>query len=165
MTEAEILSGLAQLWPGPVARNVFWVWPTLEVLHFVGLTMLVGAMLVVDLRLIGYFKSIPVATALKLLPYAIVGFGLCAFSGWAFFTADPTTYWTNYGFRLKLVALTLAGINAVLFTVLEHRHALQIDSGGAATGMTRLTAGLSLGLWLIVLILGRMLPNTGFGTN
>jgi hypothetical protein len=165
MNENEILTAISQMWPGAEARNISWVWPTLESLHFFGLCLVIGGMSIVDLRLMGFFKSIPVKAALAFLPWVLFGFAINALTGWAFFAADPNTYWSNPGFILKMIGIVLAGLNAALFTVMEHRHAYAIGPGGDTTTFTKVTAALSLFLWAMVLILGRMLPNTGMGTN
>jgi hypothetical protein len=165
MEQADILQAISQMWPGPQAREIGGLFPLFETLHFIGLSLIIGGMSLVDLRLMGFFKAIPVKSALAFLPWVLFGFAINAFTGWAFFAADPMTYWGNPGFQLKLIAIALAGLNAVLFTVIEHRHALTIGPGGDTTTFTKVTAGLSLFLWAVILILGRMLPATGAGTN
>ena len=56
--------------------STYWLWPLLEILHFIGLSLLLGSMLVVDLRLAGYLRAIDIMTTHRLLPWAVIGFGV-----------------------------------------------------------------------------------------
>src|ERR1700722_19547422 len=67
-------------------------------------------------------------------------------------------YWPNPAFKLRLFLILLGGLNALLFTVMEHRHVLVMGDDEDTGTFTKVTAGLSLGLWLCVILLGRLLP-------
>ena len=67
-------------------------------------------------------------------------------------------YWPNPAFKLKMFLILVAGLNALLFTVMEHRRVLVLGEEEDAGTLTKVTAGLSLGLWLAVILLGRLLP-------
>ena len=157
MSEKEIVAWFGTLWPGPVVRASHWMFSFGETLHFVGLCILLGAMLFVDLRLLGFFKSIPVKSVLAVLPWGIVGFLINASTGWLFFTSNPGLYWDNSAFRIKLLLILIAGINALIFTVIEHRQVALIGPGGDTPVFTKTTAALSLILWFGILLIGRML--------
>jgi hypothetical protein len=129
-----------------------------ESLHFAGLCILLGALLFVDLRLLGFYKSIPVKAVLAVLPWAVVGFLINACTGWLFFTSNPGLYWDNGAFRLKMILVMVAGINALIFTVIEHRQVALIGPGGDTPVFTKTTAALSLILWFCILLIGRLLP-------
>ena len=120
--------------------------------------MLVGGILIVDLRLLGYIRPIPVRAALAFLPFVIVGFVINLLTGIVFFSADPMMYWPNPAFKLKMFLILLAGLNALIFTLIEHRHALALGEDDQATTFMKVSAGLSLSFWLLVLLLGRLLP-------
>jgi len=165
MTEGQILSAIGQMWPGPVVNNSSWMFAFGEILHFFGVCLLFGSLLIVDLRLLGFFKQMPVKAALAFLPWAIVGFMINLATGWGFFTADPFQYWSNPAFKMKMLLIIFAGVNALVFTIMDHRRCLLIGPGGETATFTKVTSGLSLVLWTGVLILGRMLPVVGFGTN
>ncbi len=158
MTEAEIIAWFGTLWPGAESRASHWMFSFAETLHFVGLCVLLGAMLFVDLRLLGFFKSIPVKSVLAVLPWAIVGFVINASTGWLFFTSNPGLYWGNAAFRIKVLLILAAGINALIFTVVEHRQVAHIGPGEDTPTFTKTTAALSLVLWFGILLIGRMLP-------
>jgi hypothetical protein len=163
MSENEILTAIEGIWPGPIINQSVWLFAFGETLHFLGLCLLFGSLLVVDLRLLGFARRIPVSAALAFLPFAIVGFLINAVTGWIMFTADPFLYWLNPAFKLKMLLILIAGINALVFTIAEHRPALAIGPNGDTTVFTKVTAGLSLALWAFVLLLGRLLPVTGVG--
>src|SRR5690606_4066574 len=108
-------------WLGAAMREVAWLWPIMEALHFIGLCVMFGALLVVDLRVLGLARRIPLESALKFIPVAIWGFALNLVTGIAFFAGDPFRYWPNIGFRMKMILIVLAGINAVMFDRIEAR--------------------------------------------
>jgi hypothetical protein len=150
-------------WLGIAMRDLAWVWPIAEALHFIGLCVMFGALLVVDLRVLGLARRIPLESAVRFVPIAIWGFGLNLVTGIAFFAGDPFRYWPNIGFRIKMILIVLAGINAIAFERME-RHKLERlapESDVEATG--KLIAGVSLALWVGVIVLGRMIPYVGTG--
>ena len=75
-----------------------------------------------------------------------------------FFSADPMMYWPNPAFKLKMALILLAGLNALVFTVMAQRRVLGLGVDDDTGRIAKVTAGLSLGLWLGVLLLGRLLP-------
>lgn len=143
---------------GDAMRAVWWLYPAGQVLHFFGLCFLIGALLIVDLRLMGFLRRLPIRVALTLVPVALVAFAVNALTGLAFFTSDPARFWFNIAFRLKFAAIVLAGLNAAWFTFAEQRKALALADGADTGWMTRTTAGLSILLWFGVIVLGRLLP-------
>jgi hypothetical protein len=92
-----------------------WLWPGLEILHFIGLSLLLGSMLVVDLRLAGLLRQIDVHIVHRLLPWATIGFLVNLVSGVLFFLGDPARYSVNIGFQVKMVLVLIAGLNALWF--------------------------------------------------
>ncbi len=90
-----------------------WLWPTLEVTHFFGLTLLIGGLLVVDLRVLGAAASSPLLATYRLLPIVLVGFGLNLITGVLFIFGDPFRYAANIGFQAKMIIICLAGANAL----------------------------------------------------
>jgi len=158
MSEADILHWIRDTWLGVTVRQSRWIFATGETLHFIGLSLLVGGILIVDLRLLGYIRRIPVRAALAFLPFVIVGFLINLLTGIVFFSADPLMYWPNPAFKLKMFLILLAGLNAIVFTVWRQRLALGLRDDERGDTFTKVSAGLSLSLWLAVLLLGRLLP-------
>jgi hypothetical protein len=158
MTESEILQWIKDLPSGAAVRQSRWLFGMGETLHFFGLCLMVGGLLIVDLRLLGYIRGIPMRAALAFLPWVIMGFLINLATGIEFFMTDPFMYWPNPAFKLKMIMVLLGGLNALVFTVMEHRHVLVMGDEEATSTFTKATAGLSLGVWFCVILLGRLLP-------
>jgi hypothetical protein len=158
MTETEILHWIRDTWLGATVRESRWIFATGETFHFIGLSMLVGGILIVDLRLLGYIRRVPVRAALAFLPFVLVGFVINLLTGIIFFSADPMMYWPSPAFKLKMFLILLAGLNALVFTVMAQRGVLALGDDEDTGKLAKVSAGLSLSLWLCVLLLGRLLP-------
>ena len=140
-----------------------WLWPTLEVTHFFGLTLLIGGLLVVDLRVLGAAASSPLLATYRLLPIVLVGFGLNLITGVLFIFGDPFRYAANKGFQAKMIIICLAGANA-LYHHLKVTPLLSAASLSADVPMVaKVSAAASLLAWTTVLLLGRLIPYVGTG--
>src|SRR3977135_2601944 len=126
MSEEDILHWIRDTWLGATVRESRWIFASGEILHFIGLSLLVGGILIVDLRLLGIIRRIPVRAALAFLPFVIAGFVINLLTGIVFFAADPYMYWPNPAFKLKMFLILLAGLNAIVFTVWRQRLALRL---------------------------------------
>lgn len=125
-----------------------WAYPALEVVHIVGIALLVGNLVLLELRVWGAAGELPVRALARLsLALALGGFGLVAASGLAMFSAQPAELLANRAFVVKMGLLMAAGLNAALF------HAR--DGLGKLDGPARVQTALSLGLWLMIIICGR----------
>jgi hypothetical protein len=140
-----------------------WVWPAGEILHFIGLSLLLGAILIADLRLAGFFKSISIATTHKLIPWAIAGFALNALTGVLFVFGDPQRYFVHTGFWIKMLLIAVAGLNALMFywKVSPVMHSWAPEQEPIAIAKT--IAFVSIGTWFAVLLLGRLIPYVSTG--
>lgn len=141
----------------------YWLWPTLEILHFIGLSFLLGSMLIVDLRLAGHFRQISIMTVHNLLPWASFGFALNLATGVLFLLGDPGRYSINIGFRIKMVLVLIAGLNALWFIWKLNPHLASWGEHGDTPAAAKLVAYLSLVAWFGVLLLGRLIPYIGTG--
>jgi hypothetical protein len=155
--DRETLMWFHNTWLGEVTRNSDWLFTAGLTLHFVGICLVVGAMLVVDLRLLGLIKGVRIGATFRLLPYAIGGFALNAATAVMFFCFDPVGYWENPAFHIKLILLVLAGINAVAFTLIEHRKLATTGPDYETNAITKILAGLSLVLWFAIILFGRLI--------
>ena len=164
---AEILAGPAPVTPeGALARSVGmfvtetrWMWPTCETLHFIGLTLLLGVVLLVDLRVLGVLKGVSFASLHRLLPLAAIGFGVNVITGILFFVGMPVQYIHNSSFYWKIALVMLAGVNALYFTVLDEPWALGPKEDAPLTA--KIAAVSAMVLWVGVLYCGSMLPFLG----
>ncbi len=141
----------------------FWLWPIMEIIHFIGLTLLLGGLLIVDLRMLGTLKLFNTLATHQLLAAVLFGFSLNLITGILFFIGDPMRYSQNIGFKIKMVLILIAGLNAAFFHWRTTQH--QANRNDSITGIKgqKLTAGLSLFLWMGVLLLGRLIPYVGTG--
>lgn len=125
-----------------------WVYPSLEIAHIVGIALMVGNLVLVELRVWGLGAALPVQPLARLaLTVSLAGFGLAAATGLLMFATQPSELLANRAFVLKMTLLMLAGLNAAAFHV----------RGGLEKGdrTARVQTALSLGLWLGVIICGR----------
>lgn len=130
-----------------------------NLVHLLGLTLLLGSMLLLDLRLLGAGRRLPLPEVSRLLtPLAVAGLVLQACSGFALFAADAVPLSANAAFRLKLGMIAIALANAVLFRVLWSRSMPAWDQAPPLAG--RLQAAVSLLLWLGVAAAGRLIAYT-----
>ena len=145
-----------------VAGGIPWLWPLGEILHFIGLSMLVGIAGVLDLRILGVAKGLPLAPLQRLMPFAVAGFAINLITGLLFFAGDPFQYIHNYAFWLKMLFVALAGLNVLVFYSLGLSHRINaVGSEGDAPLGAKMVAGVSLFLWVGVMFWGRMLPFLG----
>lgn len=141
---------------GPWSRGSALVYPVANTLHLLGLIMLVGGIGVVDLRVMGVWRALPVAEiARALTPVAIAGLVLMAATGIILFAADGTALAKSAVFARKLVIIAFAVANAIAFRLLW---SAQMPRWSAtAPGAARAMAGLSLALWLAAGASGRLI--------
>jgi hypothetical protein len=125
-----------------------WLYPLLSAVHVVGIALLLGSLVLLELRVWGLGATLPVQPLARLaLPLTLTGFGLAAATGLGMFASQPDDLLANRIFILKISLVTFAGLNAAAF------HA----RGGLARldRIARAQTLLSLGLWLGVIICGR----------
>ena len=94
------------------------MWPLCETLHFVGLCLLLGVVLTVDLRMLGVGKTLSFAALYQLLPLGMLGFTINLVTGMIFFVATPDQY-TGFLFFLKMVLVALGAVNVLYFMLFD----------------------------------------------
>ena len=134
-----------------------WAWPIAESFHFFGLSLLMGTVGLFDLRLLGFAKRIPLAALHRLIPWGITGYVINVLSGISFFTAEPDQYLYNPSFQIKMVFMSLAGINVLLFYLTMFRKVRTCGPGENAPLPARIMGGASLAFWIGVMSCGRLL--------
>lgn len=145
-TAAGFAPGLGAGWTA--IRESVWAYPALEVVHLSGVALLLGNLLLFELRLFGLGAAIDRRSLARLaLPVSAAGFGLAAASGLTMFASQPAELLVNPAFRLKMGLLLLAGLNALAFHL--RGGSLREDAFARGQGL------LSLALWLTVLTCGR----------
>jgi len=139
-----------------VIRDSIWLYPAANLTHILGLALLVGSILILDLRLLGVGRWVAVDALARLTtPFSVLGICLMAVSGSLLFSADAAALSTNPTFQLKMAILAFALANAVLFRVLWQRRIAGWRD--AVPGGARLQALLSGIGWLAVASCGRLI--------
>jgi hypothetical protein len=139
-------------------RDWLWLYPIVEIVHIIGLAVLVGAAVSFDFRLLGVSRTLSVtALAHHLLPWARASLLLIVPSGLMMFIAHATEFATNPAFQLKLLLLAAAAVNATTFHRRTFRTVAAWDRGASAPPAAKAAAMLSLLLWSGVITCGRLL--------
>lgn len=138
-----------------------WLWAICETLHFFGLSLLIGATALLDLRLLGAMRSIPVASVMQMMPWAVAGFVLNLVTGVVFFLGAPEQYVNNTAFYFKMLCIMLAGVNAIYFQLMVAGNVRSLGAGAEVPARAKIVALVSIGCWLLVMYWGRMLPFVG----
>jgi hypothetical protein len=130
-----------------------------ESTHVLTLCLFLGMLLVIDLRLLGWgFTNVPASTLLeKLDKPMMIGFVIMIISGLLLYYAIPVRSTQSIFFRVKLIMLVSAGINAFLIRQMTHGKVLTWDSDARPPSRVRVGAGLSLTLWALIVAAGRMM--------
>lgn len=142
-----------------LVRDSAWVWPTSEAIHFVGLCVLVGVVLLINLRLLGWLRGVSFAALHRLLPFGVIAFGLNTLSGMLFFVAAPDQYTDNATFYWKVAFIIVAA--AVLFYVTVFDDPWGVDEGVDAPLSAKVVAASAIVAWVGVIYCGQMLPFLG----
>jgi hypothetical protein len=147
---------------GQAMRQWLWLYPTVETVHIVGIALLFGSIAVLDLRLLGFSRSIPVKRlATHVLPWTAASFLLIVPSGLMMFSAHATDFVSSPVFLTKMCLILAAGLNAALF------HTIVFPSVGVWDSeemrklppppSARVSAAVSLLVWISVIACGRLL--------
>jgi len=131
-----------------------WAYPAVLTLHTIGLGVLVGGNAVLDLRLLGWARAIPLAPLEKLFPAMWIGFWVNAISGVALFVGDATTKGTTWVFMTKL-AIIVVGV--LLLVGLKRTVYPRGDGGPIETATSRTLAAASLVVWFLAIVTGRLM--------
>jgi len=139
--------------------NTTSVWPAAETIHFIGLALSFGIVLVLNLRILGVMKSVAFADLHRLMPWGLIGVAVNLVSGMLFFIAIPEQYDTNIAFQWKMLLLVLTGVNLLYFTSAEDPWTT--GAGVDASIGAKAFAASTIALWAGVVFFGRMLPYIG----
>jgi hypothetical protein len=129
-------------------------YPSMITAHAIGMAIMVGLSLLLDLRLLGWFAEIPLAALHRLLGLAWLGFGINFLSGAALFSAQATSYVVDVVFMTKIVLVLLGAVTAAMLqpAIAKADH----WSGGQPPANIKAIAAISIVLWLGAIITGRL---------
>jgi hypothetical protein len=139
-----------------------WFFPIIETFHVMALTIVVGSIAMVDLRLLGIASRNSSVSHLsaEILPWTWTAWCVAAVLGTLLFISNASTYAANPQFQLKFVCMGLAAVNMLAFQFGAYRHVSRWDTGKTPAS-AKLAGALSLTFWIGVVFFGRW---TGFTT-
>lgn len=145
--------------------TLWWYLPLWKTLHIAGMTLLMGVVLAVDLRIFGVAKGLPGLPLQRLMPWAAGGFAVSLVSGAFLVGANPQQYLAaprNLAFYVKMLCLVLVGLNDILYFATGLKREVDgVVAGEAASASAKIVASVSLALWMSVIYLGITLPFFG----
>jgi hypothetical protein len=138
-----------------------WLFPIAETIHVLALTIVIGSVAMMDLRLLGVGqKDRPVSEVIaSSLPWAWSAFAVAFIAGSLMFCSKASSYYENVPFRIKAVCLVLAALNMLVFHLFTARGMASWDHGRPPLG-ARLAAAFSLTLWVVIVATGRWIGFT-----
>jgi hypothetical protein len=145
-------------------RDSLWLFPLIESTHVIGLALVFGTILIIDLRLLGIastqrsFKRM----ASDILKWTWAAFALTALTGALMFITNSLVYYHNFFFRTKMLLLLLSGINMLIFELTAGRTIHNWDKAPSAPSAGKALAAVSLVMWIGIIIMGRLI---GFTTT
>lgn len=144
---------------GTAIRESVWVFPIILAFHSLGLTLSVGTVVWLDLRLLGVkMRGQPVSEVYQQLkPWMLSGFAVMFLSGVLLFSAQAARCYENVYCRSKILLLVVPGLNALIYHLVTERSIIRWDQDGTPPLSAR-TAGLvSLVSWIAIVVLGRQI--------
>jgi hypothetical protein len=141
-------------------RQSLWLYPALEIVHIVGIVILVGGAFLFDLRLLGFARNLPLtALSRHLLPWSQRGLILIIPSGILLFMTNSKTLSIDPTFWLKMILLLLAAINVLVFHRLLFKplHHPENPHNKELSPAAKISALISISLWVAIIACGRLL--------
>ena len=153
---AALAAALEASWLGTTMRDSTVLYPLVNIMHLLGLVLVVGGIGVLDLRFLGAAHHVRLTELyMPLTAAAALGVGLQIGTGFPLFASDATALVGNVAFKLKMLLFALAVTNAILFYLLWTRRVADWDSNPPFLGLVQ--AALSLMLWVTIGALGRLI--------
>jgi hypothetical protein len=155
---------LAQTRGSVALHESVYMYPLVESVHVLTLCLFVGMSVLFDLRLIGLVLPQVRASemAARLLPWMKVGFTVMVISGALLFYAIPVRSFQNIFFRVKMIVLALAGLNAWIFQLGIRRQMAEWDLQPSPPRAARMAGIASLAFWAVIVVAGRMIAYSWF---
>jgi len=144
-----------------VSVNKWW-WGFMMAMHFIGLILIVGTVGLLDVRIMGFMKQLPVAPLHRFLPWGLAGLGINIVTGLLAFVGQSDNYIYSGVFWLKMLSLLLLGVNAAAFYLTGIFGRVEtVAAGEDAPVLARFVAATSLFLWFAVIVFGRYIQPLG----
>jgi hypothetical protein len=148
-------------WAETIRANEL-LFPTFESLHVLAITLVLGSIAVVDLRLLGFTSRTRPVTQLirEVLPVTWVAFAVAVLTGGTLFASNAVEYSHNFPFQMKMLLMLLAGLNMLIFHFLTYRGIGQWDQALRPPPAARAAGAISITLWLGIVAFGRWIGFT-----
>ncbi len=142
---------------GTLIRESTWAEPIIETIHVLTLTVFLGFVILLDLRLLDLtLRRTPVSTVFRQLnPWLFGAFAIMLVTGLSLFAGDPVLFYGTIFFKLKMIMLLAAALNVVVFNLTLGRRLVQWDGRPVTPAGAKVTGILSLVLWISVVACGR----------
>jgi hypothetical protein len=163
---AELLESLEASQFSALVKTELWGWPLALTVHAFGTALVVGFFVIISLRLLGLFETIPYTAVSRLFPVIWIALVVQFLSGFVLVAAKPTRYFADSAFVLKLSLIIVGVILTMYFQGTIKREAASWQTNGVSSRGVKFVA-VSLLLWCTVLVAGRLagylgaLPTTG----
>jgi uncharacterized protein DUF6644 len=143
--------------PAVAVSESSWLFPGIECVHVLAITLVVGSITMVDLRLLDVnLRDRPAEELIaEILPWTWISFAVAACSGALLFSSNASHYWGTAPFRAKILVLVLAGLNMVVFHATTFRSIGVWGHDSHTPAAAKISGGISLALWIGVVALGR----------
>jgi len=138
-----------------------WMFPCFESIHVLAITLVVGSVAMMDLRLLGIGsrnRSVSELTS-SMLPWTWSAFAVALCAGGLLFCSKASTYYNNIPFRIKMVCMLFAAVNMLVFHLVTARNISAWDYGKPVPA-ARVAGALSLALWITIVATGRWIGFT-----
>ena len=139
-----------------------WFWPVCEMIHFIGMALLIGTVGVLDGRVLGLFRGIAIASLERFVPLGIAGFVMNLVTGFIFIAGNPIggsiVYLTNLALQIKLALILIAGANLLVWYATGIAAAANAtEPNGDALPAAKAVAAVSFVAWIAVIVFGRLI--------
>lgn len=139
-------------------KSSTWLFPAVETLHILGFALLLGSIVIFDLRVLGLNRGLPLTIlARHILPWTLIGAGVAVMSGGLLLAAQIDEMLGNHLFILKMGLLLVAACNAAWFHSVPWSSVAQWDQGQPAPLCARVSAALSILIWIAIIFCGRFI--------
>jgi hypothetical protein len=147
---------------GETVRANELLFPWFESVHVLAITLVLGSIAVVDLRLLGLAsRGRPVSRLVRaVLPVTWCAFGVAVITGATLFTSNAVAYAKNFPFQMKMLLMLLAGLNMLVFHFVTYRSVGAWDEAGSTPFAARFAGGFSIAVWLGIVAFGRWIGFT-----
>jgi hypothetical protein len=138
------------------------LFPWFESVHVLAITLVLGSIAIVDLRLLGVAsRNRPVTKLIReVLPITWCAFAVAVITGASLFMSNAVEYAKNFPFQMKMLLMVLAGLNMLAFHFLTYRGVAEWDEAAQTPLSARFAGGFSITMWLAIVAFGRWIGFT-----